>query len=625
MRLATYDAIIARAERSAASSPASYRLWVRFFAGIGFSVASLAMFSGLLLLLVAISIVVFSYATGNLGETALKMAGVIGFFGISLTWSVAKGFVLGFPPAPGITLKKEDAGELFDEVERLRRVLQVAPVHRIILTNDLNAMLYQRPRLGIFGWYDNALILGLPLLRQFSVDEARSIIAHELGHLHGEHGRSGAKIYRLRQTWQTLIERGGSKLLGRFMQWYVPRFNAFTFVLARMQEREADKLAAELCSPAATGSALVRIHLIGRQYPQFWDRLSVIAAHEPHAPSDIYDRLNTALYQPSPDVNRWLREEMTRTNNRQDTHPCLNERLQLVGYTFRGAVPAAPQVGNSAADHWLDNPTGMAAAFNAKWQADHADDWQRTHEKGARHLVKRDALQSRCLEDNFTRDEHWELASLTHHFDGAEPARPTLTALIARFPDHPPALYRLGADLLYEGDARGIPFLEASMFYDHDAVAPGCIVLRDFADAYGHRELVADVERRLESHTDLESSADSERTTIPDISAILPHGLQEQQIALVSNSLITHEDVIAADVARVDMRLLPERTHYLVVLHLATSWWSSREEDADQKLISAVMSTMVLPGTCLIVLAHQQQILAQALTANQQARVFTRN
>jgi Zn-dependent protease with chaperone function len=624
MRLSTYDAIISRAELTAASSPAKYRLWVRFFAGIGFSIASLAMFSGIMLLVVAIGIVIVAHLKGQLGEGTLKMAAVVAFFGVSLTWSLVKGLMFGFPPVAGITLKKEDASELFDEVERLRRSLQVPPVHRIILTNDLNAMLYQRPRLGIFGWYDNALILGLPLLRQFGVDEARSIIAHELGHLHGEHGRSAAKIYRLRQTWQTLIERGGSKLLGRFMSWYVPRFNAFTFVLARMHEREADRMSAELCSPAAAGSALVRINLIGRQYPQFWDRLSVIAAREPHVPTNIYDRLNAALYQPSPDVRRWLREEMTRTNNRQDTHPCLSERLQIIGYSFRGTIPDPPNAGNSAADHWLENPTQMTAAFNTQWQQENADQWQRSHEKGARLLAKRDALQARCLTDDISQEDHWELISLTHHFDGPEAARPMLSAFIALYPRNPPALYRLGSDLLHEGDARGIPFIEAAMFYDHDAVASGCLALRDFADAYGHRDLVADAERRLESHRDLENEADAERTAIPEPNALLPHELSEQQITLVSESLKPHDDIIAADVARVQTRLLPERRHYLVVLHLTTSWWSSRDDEADQKLINTVMNSVVFPGTCLMIFAHKQQKLATALAANDQARVFSR-
>jgi hypothetical protein len=349
-----------------------------------------------------------------------------------------------------------------------------------------------------------------------------------------------------------------------------------------------------------------------------------MAAHEAAVPNNILNRLDHYLNNPPAEARRWLHEEMTRINNREQTHPCLSERLKTVGFVFRGHIPPAPGPSNSSADHWLANHAAMASTFNTEWQATHAEMWEHAHENGARLLKRRDALHARYLSDELSQDEHWELVTLTHHFDGADAAQPVLMAFIALNPHHSQALYRLGADLLEEGDARGIPFIEGAMFYDRDAIVPGCAVLRDFADAYGHRALVEDAESKLEAHADLEVMADAERSKAPTPEQLRPHNLTNQQVATLQGSLIPHEVIIAADVAQVLVQHIPERAHYLVIIHLATSWWSAREEDADQKLIMSLMETISLPGTCVIVFGEKSPKLTKAVADHENARVFTR-
>ena len=95
----------------------------------------------------------------------------------------------------------------------------------------------------MFGWLNNYLVLGLPLLRALSPAEFRAVLAHEFGHLSGKHGRFSGWIYRVRQTWiQILVsvhqERSyASFLFEPFLEWYAPYLNAYSFVLARAGTR----------------------------------------------------------------------------------------------------------------------------------------------------------------------------------------------------------------------------------------------------------------------------------------------------------------------------------------------------------------------------------------------------
>ena len=76
--------------------------------------------------------------------------------------------------------------------------------------------------------------------------EFRAVLAHELGHLSRHHARFGNWIYRIRQTWDRLLAilaNEGSlatKPFAKFLGWYAPYFNAYSFVLARANEYEAD-------------------------------------------------------------------------------------------------------------------------------------------------------------------------------------------------------------------------------------------------------------------------------------------------------------------------------------------------------------------------------------------------
>lgn len=140
---------------------------------------------------------------------------------------------------------------------------QAHAVHRVLLTTEFNASIVQLLRLGVLGWPRNYLMVGLPLLQAMTAEQAGAVVAHELGHLRGGHGRFSAWVYRVSRAWEQLfaqLERSNSATwLHRFTNWYVPRFNAWSHPLRRTAEFEADAAAGRVTSPQAHGAGAVRV------------------------------------------------------------------------------------------------------------------------------------------------------------------------------------------------------------------------------------------------------------------------------------------------------------------------------------------------------------------------------
>jgi len=91
-----------------------------------------------------------------------------------------------------------DGSRVTDEkaLDRIRGKIKGPPVHHVYLDDDFNASIRQVPRFGLFGGAVNSLSIGLPLLMMLDRRRLLSVLAHEYGHLRGNHGKLSAWIYR---------------------------------------------------------------------------------------------------------------------------------------------------------------------------------------------------------------------------------------------------------------------------------------------------------------------------------------------------------------------------------------------------------------------------------------------
>src|SRR3954454_6170510 len=127
-------------------------------------------------------------------------------------------------------------------------------------------------------------------MEALSPEEFSSVIAHELGHIGGGHGRFSAWIYRLRSTWARVmaeLDSGhhlGTRPLQSFFHWYVPRFSAASFALARAHEYEADRAAATAAGARHAALALARDAAAAPTDGRYWEDMQRRVATDPAPP-----------------------------------------------------------------------------------------------------------------------------------------------------------------------------------------------------------------------------------------------------------------------------------------------------------------------------------------------------
>ncbi|MCW7538045.1 M48 family metalloprotease [Aquabacterium sp. A7-Y] len=548
MEIAQFERMVARLEAESQRSLGVYQLKVGLLALLGFAILALILgFAGLALLLIG-GLLVAAVLTGGKAIIVLfKLGKLLVLLAIPL-WLLLKSSLSAlftrFPPPQGRELSAAQAPALYAALADMRQRMRGPRFHHVLITDDLNAAVVQRPLFGLFGWPRNYLLLGLPLLESLSPQEALAVVAHEYGHLAGSHGSFGAFIYRLRNTWgsiQALSEQWqgfGGRWLGRLVGWYAPYFNAYTFVLARAQEYQADAASAELVGAATAVSALKRVNVSAAAYDRFLEDTFAAARREPTPPADLAEQWAHRAVMPPPaeHAQQWLQRALDREGRAMDTHPVLRKRIVALGDRDSQAAPAlpAPLAGASAAQVWLGSEAGrLRQAFQRQWHAEVVERWRQHHDQWQAKRARLDELQA-LAEPGV--DERIETLQLRLQLEPQDDHLPALVAFNAQHADHALGLYLEGCVRLDQGDAEGLALLERTMALDADATKPACekafAFLRERRD-----ERAGSFEQRwnerhrweIERHAQLEQLSPHHELRAPG----LPEDAQATALALV--------------------------------------------------------------------------------------------
>lgn len=598
-----FDALIARLEKRARERPGLYTASVAAIALLGFLILGVAIGFSLLLIGGFAGLVALIVKFGGAGGVAVLVAklGKALFLLLIPAWMMLKStwtlLTTRYPAPEGRELKREEAPVLFDRLDDMRARMQGPRFHHVLVTDDMNAAVVQHPRFGLLGGHRNYLILGLPLLQVLTPDEAMAVVAHEYGHLAGQHGRFGAFIYRLRNAWGQMQEMAdgwtdaGSRLVARLFQWYAPFFNAYTFVLARQNEYEADRSAAELVGAEPAARALTRFNIASRfQQLHFWPQVQQRVRHQP-APPAAYSQMFAQAWrdelQPA-QQQEFLTLALTRVTDHSDTHPALADRLRALGVDPAQVTPPAP-ASDAAASAWLGaNLAAVQAVFDTEWSEAVAEQWQERHDYLQGQLKRLAELRA---QDTRTEDEDWELIKVTEEMEAESDILPLLDALLARNPEHASALYTRGRVKLEKEDEAGIADLEKVMSLDADATLPACNLIYGFlverdearAETYRQRWIVRnDYEERLRAELD---GFDAGKVKL------LPSDLGEEMHARFAENLRSiPKGIKRAWVLRRAIETDPEARAY--VLAVETTMWTG--EGAAQKIVQE-LAAMPMP------------------------------
>lgn len=174
------------------------------------------------------------------------------------------GVVFSVSPRPeGVRLPRVAAENLFVLLDGMAARLAIAPLRQVLITDEMNAYIHQRPLFGLVGPLRSYLMIGLPLAHSLSPAQFAAVLAHEMAHLstqrRGWSGAAGA----WRAWWARTLDRACSRFES-IAPWLDARSHKFCVAmvrLARIEEFEADAVAAKLVGQDLMGEALVEISL----------------------------------------------------------------------------------------------------------------------------------------------------------------------------------------------------------------------------------------------------------------------------------------------------------------------------------------------------------------------------
>ena len=613
-----FETLIRRLERYAKAQPRAYQVHVGALAALGylylFSVILLLV--GLIVALVGGGIGLVVYVATHPGSGyaavgALKLLIPLGIGLAALIGVVFRSFQVHFPTPEGYAIQRSQAPKLFAALDEICTTLKAPALHHVLITDDYNASIFQHPRLGLFGGYVNYLMLGLPYMEATSPAQYRSILAHEIGHLSGNHSRFGGYVYRVQATWRqmltTLAEQGhgGVSLFLPFFRWYTPYFAAYSFVLRRGNEYVADQCAAQIAGAETAAQALVVATLQGRAYQQeFWGKLLEQAKTQPRMPETLYSSLQAAFTKPSGKAEQWYEEALEERTDLADTHPSLVDRLASLGYRMvpggpldlpKPPLPLPPPVTETAASFYLGPLVAqIVPPLNARWRENVADAWVKTNQEARKDQQKLDDLEAKVVEGTISLDEAWERAALTADLSGREEALPLVYEFLKASPDHVAANFLFGKTLLERKDARGLPYLKKAMAGEPEALGPGSEAIYWYLRGQGRSREAAPYRERARNHEREWQAGQAERESVSPDDKFLYHGLSAEQVAGLRQQLGPIQQVWRVYLVRKQVRHFPEKPLY--VLGVVPSGAHGPE------LTRWLMTQITLPGETFVVL-----------------------
>lgn len=585
-----FDALVARLEYQANQHPFLYKSRISFMALLGYGYITVVL-TGLLLATV-VSLVLLK----GLG---LKLAIPL----LILIWAVLKALWVRLEPPAGRRIVKREAPALFEMINDLRRRLRAPSFHRVLITDEFNACVVQTPRLGVFGWHRNYLIIGLPLMKSLTVEQFRAVMAHEFGHLAGGHGRVSNWIYRLRLSWYRLMDsltadgRFGTFLFRRFFKWYVPYFTACSFPLARANEYEADAAAGRLTSPEAIAQALTAVEVVGSYlHERYWTDIHRSAENLPQPAFAPYSRLADQLsvdMETAP-TQHWLDHALDRKTTSGDTHPSLSDRLSALKQTPQLRLPSRENRADLLLGAVLEPIT---SELDCRWEEAILPTWQQRYETASQGRARLQELEASLTQGAaLNSPEAYERACLTEAFgSGAEAALSQFQYLHEQEPDNPVVCFALGARLLDRDDAEGLILVQRATELDDETKLHGYELLRDYCWKHGQEAVAHAWHEQLMQRKDLLGRAYAERERINLKDTFDPHGLDQEKLAEVRAQLRAIRGLRKAYLLRKRLDLFPEQPLYVLGFS-CTPWWSLHRRKREAVVGQRIVDELRLPG-----------------------------
>jgi Zn-dependent protease with chaperone function len=594
-------ALIRPLEDFAVRNPALYRFRVALLAALGYLYL-------LLIVSILLTIVGLVLFYGRISVLTIKLI----WIPIVLAGLVLRSLWITVPVPDGTELEREQAPALFDLVHEVTVALKGPKVHHILISGEFNASIVQIPKFGMFGWLTNYLVIGLPLLRALNPEEFRAVLAHEVGHLSAKHGGGFTSfIYRLRQSWFEILQRVhqerryASFLFEPFLNWYAPYLNAYSFVLARARERQADTYAIELAGKEVTAVTLARMEAKQRVLDDdFWPGFFRQAREEAKAPRDPFVQMLRGLNQPIGPINaqKYFFQSLSVPTGYHDTHPALSDRLAAIGFAkdspelaaLLDALIASDQKNESAADHYLrELPDDFLGRLNRMLREELVQTWNESHAQANEAKRKLSKLEEQANNGALTLEEQWERATLVNEIGEQKDTLPLLTEILRADPKHVNANFAMGLVLLEQQNPEGIGYLEKAMDLSPPTTGHASLLLSGFYFEQGDKELAESYRKRADEHFEKEQKLQELAFDFTAKDKFVPHELSEAVVKQIQEELSKVRGLAGAYLVR---KLVDGMDPFYVLgVHASHTWREGRNDLHIEALFEELSAIAVLP------------------------------
>jgi len=224
--------------------------------------------------IIAIGLLTIWLSSNLSGPAAIRLGGALLIFTVgAVGYGTWKAICTWYEPMPGVPLTRADAPALWRLVDELAAAAATRPPDEIILIPQVNAAVSERTVLMGLISRRRYLYIGLPLLMTLTVAQVRAVLGHEFGHYSGRHTRLSAISYRgglvIAQTVTSMSRRN---VAGWMFRAYARLYWIAQSSVRRLQEREADLLAAQVGGREAARSALIEVEVIGQAFAFFLEQ-----------------------------------------------------------------------------------------------------------------------------------------------------------------------------------------------------------------------------------------------------------------------------------------------------------------------------------------------------------------
>lgn len=242
----------------------------------------------------------------------------------------------------GLRLSREKHAKVFGLTDEVAQAVAADPIHEIFLTPEdelgvwEEAALYLPPGTG-----KRKIILGMGALSYLTLQQLRSILAHEYGHFSNRDTYFARFIHRVMAGYNELITIiSASRIqivnpLFWLIRIYVDLFNSMAFSFSRRKEIVADRFAVEAYGADIFGEALIAAHVGGDIFSQIGIEGAFELAKESRGFKNIYRFVSEArddMQQNSPnEYNAAYAETFKQCSAAPGTHPSLRDRLKAQG------------------------------------------------------------------------------------------------------------------------------------------------------------------------------------------------------------------------------------------------------------------------------------------------------